>query len=115
MTRPESWGITLTSENHPKAAIFVVDPGDIQATARCLDHCTSRGYHVVGIVTKTWDAAATMLRTGTAGIIVVDSHADLPADATPRCEVVADQGPVRAAYSVPAQRRTRVIRPGAAT
>lgn len=88
-----------------QAVIFVSETNAIDASARCMQHCQLNEYDVIGVVARDWDAVAQMLRDGRAGVLVIDSRTDLPVDAEPRMEVVAEVAP-----PTPRQRRTRIIR-----
>lgn len=88
-----------------QAVIFVPDVHATAATDRCLDHCHASGYTVFGVVAGDWDAVAQILYDGTAQVLVLDSHHDMPVDALPRFEIVAD-----AILESPTQRRTMLLR-----
>lgn len=97
----------MTSPRSTKAVIFVQATTDFEAASRCLQHCQVRRYEVVGIVSGDWQAAARVLRDGLAGVLVVDNRADIPPDAEPRLEIVAEE-PTPAVE----HRRTRPVRRG---
>ena len=70
-------------------AVIFVPPGAIDAgTARCLDYCAAKRYHVVGLVPGDWAAAERMLHDGTAAVIVVPSAHQLDPARETRVEVV---------------------------
>lgn len=76
--------------------------------SQCLEYCAARGWVVLG-VDHDWEAAAKVLKSGLAGVLVVARPDHLDPDREPRVEVV-DQGPApamppRGAGLVPPRRR----------
>lgn len=70
-------------------AVIFVPPGAVDAgTARCLDYCAAKRYHVVGLVPGDWAAATGMVRDGKAAVIVVSSADQLGPTREQRIEIV---------------------------
>jgi len=98
-----------------RAIIFIRDATDAAAFTRCINHVRACGYRLLGVIAGDWATAqAEMDRTG-AEVIVIDSRTDMPDDATPRLEVVAEMpkpGPPAAGgrrRTAPRRRITRVL------
>lgn len=97
-------------------AIVFVDPDRLLPNASiCLNYCIALGYHVVGVVRGSWDEVIKMTGSRKAEVVVVAEDCDLPADRTPRVEIVAHETPAAGTgvAKPPGSRRdtrTRVIR-----
>ena len=84
------------------AVVYVRPDNYSVSAARCLEHCTARKYHVVGLIQGDWDAAMRMLREGLASVVVVSSADQLDPGSEPRVEVVPKRRPRRGSPSSPA-------------
>jgi hypothetical protein len=89
-----------------RAVIFVPESGDIVATARCLEHCQSRGYDVAGVVRGDWPAVVDMVRDSVAAVVIASRREHIDPTWTPRIEFVGDDPPAAApAGRMPPRRR----------
>jgi hypothetical protein len=90
------------------AVIFVPAEHVAVHVTQCLNYCSARGYDVAGVVRGNWKAAANMLATGVAGVIVAARLDHLNPDREPRTEVAATgDGGDTAALSAGTHRRRR--------
>lgn len=93
------------------AVIFVPAAAHLATYAsNCLDYCAARGYEVAGVVTADWAAAAAMVLSNKAAVLVVSSAEHLDPNREPRVEVVAEH----TAPATPRHERTRMVRRNAA-
>jgi hypothetical protein len=89
------------------AVIFVPAEHVAIHVTQCLSYCGARGYKVAGVVRGNWEAAANMLATGAAGVLVTARLEHLNPDREPRTEVASGDGGDTAALSVGTHRRRR--------
>lgn len=79
--------------NHAKevteAIVFVLSGRLLPDADRCIRHCITQGYEMVGVVRDDWSLAMEYLADGRASVLVVASDRDLDPDRAPRIEVVS--------------------------
>lgn len=86
-----------TGSNHTTTAIIYVTAANLTRYAdRCADYCDRRGLTLVAVIVDDldggrWPEAARMLMDGAADVLVVADRDELPADRTPRLDVVAEE------------------------
>lgn len=69
------------------AVIFVPAAHIATYASQCFDYCAARGYEVAGVVHGDWAAAAAMLMSRTAGVLIVARGEHLDPNREPRVEV----------------------------
>jgi len=92
------------------AVIFIPAAAHLATYAsQCLEYCAERGYQVAGVVTSDWAAAAGIVMSHGAGVLVVARPDHLDPDREPRTEVVDHSttpvAPPRNAGPVPHRQR----------
>lgn len=95
-----------------EAVVFVLTAHLLPDADRCIRHCLSRGYHVVGIVKDNWAEAMRMLHDGRAEVLVVADEQHLDPERAPRIEVV---GRRPGAKPGPRSERSQMVKRNAAT
>lgn len=86
------------------AVIYVPPSNDSERwLAVCGAYCARHRYQIVAVATD-WDDVVTLLRRDEAAVAVVANRSQLPADRTPRLEIIAEAATVQASQ---AQRRPR--------
>jgi hypothetical protein len=96
-----------------RAVIYVPDTSETDRWYRtALEYCEAHRYEVVGVVTERcagdcWVDVIEMLRTGEANIAVIGRRDHLPAQRSPRIEVIAEATTPRAPTT--RHRRPRAI------
>jgi len=59
----------------------------------CTQYCLEAGYEAIAVVRGVWEEAMDYVAAGEAEVIVAAEDGDLPADRTPRVEVVSHMRP----------------------
>lgn len=85
-----------TTPTMPTALIYVTAANLDRYTDRCAEYCNRLGLTLAAVVVdeldgKRWPEAMQMLMDGTVQVVVVADRDELPADRTPRVDVVAEQ------------------------
>lgn len=78
------------------ALIYVTAANLDRYTDRCADYCNRLGLRLTAVVVDEldggrWPEVVRMLTDGTVQVVVVADRDELPADRTPRVDVVAEQ------------------------
>lgn len=72
------------------AVVFVPAADIVPYANQCLEYCISRGYEIAGVIRDDYSAAAEMLLSGAATVLVVARREHLDPGREPRLEVLAE-------------------------
>lgn len=92
------------------AVVFVLTQYLARDADRCIQHCITNGYAMIGLIKDDWKAALALAVEGKASVIVAASPDHVDPEREPRVEFVSHQPALAESDGRRRDERTRVIR-----